>query len=244
MQPVYCPACGNQNASDANVCTSCTLALSGGQPIRPQPSAPMWKDIYGHYRGTIIFGAIIGLAYVIAILSRVDDTRQRVSAREGARPTRPAPPAPPAIAPPGPPAPPSNPNTEALGLRMSQWEEIHGASERVESGSFHHYESGRFVVRFTDSKATHVEKVWGDRNAIPFEQARDEVKQLMPKDAKQIRSYVSRAGRKVDLYSSEYLREQFPNERWPGGRPGNFIVIYRENGKSVTSILLANGNNP
>ena len=256
MQPIYCPACGQQNAFDAKFCNSCALSITSGQPVMSQPAARTWKDIFEQYRGIILFVAFIGSAFMFALLFPGDNRRPRASARERARPTRPAPPVPPAPpAPPAPPVPPAPPaisppvppsllGSEALGVSREEWEQSHGDSERVDAGDFHHYENGEFIVRFTNSKVSSVEKVWSDDDAVSLEEAKEEAEGLIPEDAKFERSFTGKGGQRVDIYSSELLKQQFLNEKMTGGKPGNFIVIYKGKGDSISSILLAYGTNP
>jgi hypothetical protein len=129
-------------------------------------------------------------------------------------------------------------------LTQAVWEERHGRPVRTDGG-FIQYEGGALVVMFREGRANYVERVWGDRNAVPLADAQAAGRALAPADAQLTRTYTSRNDRQVDLYRSTALKDALPNNPWIGGEPGDFIVIYRQlpTGR-VTSIVVATGNNP
>lgn len=140
-----------------------------------------------------------------------------------------------------------------LGLSVAEWEELHGVG-RKDTIDWLQYESGAYVVGPTDTNLNHIERVWGDQNAVTFDAARAEGKRLAPSDATLVRSYTSKSGSAVDLYLSNALIPRFPPETsplgpnfpwWTNGSPGNFVIVYRPGTSGrVTSIVVALGDIP
>ncbi|QDV38864.1 hypothetical protein ElP_68230 [Tautonia plasticadhaerens] len=141
-------------------------------------------------------------------------------------------------------------------MSRADWERTHGALEQEVAGFFH-YEDESYAVMYLDGNVRHVERTWGDAGAVTPTKARSAAKSLIPRDAKLVRSYRSQTGRPVELYTSASLKERFraaetpegePESPWIGGKPGDFIVIYRvyrfRSGDRVTSIVASIGNNP
>lgn len=85
-----------------------------------------------------------------------------------------------------------------------------------------------------DRRATLIDRNWGTA-VVPMEQARAEGARLGPSDAQLVRTFVSdqtgNRGKTVDLYYSEWLKGQFPAEKWQFHRvePGTFAVVYSLN---------------
>ena len=136
-----------------------------------------------------------------------------------------------------------------LGLDQMEWEREHGKGnpDNASSPMFYGYEDGKFQVQFSKVRAgnvEYIERVWGDRNAVPIEEARKESKQVIPADAKFVKSYTSRSGSTVDLYASESLKTRFSDEDWTGGKPGDFIILYRNQTGKTTTFIISTGNNP
>lgn len=136
-----------------------------------------------------------------------------------------------------------------LGLDRADWERSHGsgAPDNPSSPMVFGYEGGKFQVQFSSVRSgnvEYVERVWGDRNAVPIEEAREESKQFIPADAKFVKIYTSRSGSTVDLYKSESLRGRFSNDDWTGGKPGDFIILYRNQTGRTTTFIIGTGNNP
>lgn len=132
-----------------------------------------------------------------------------------------------------------------LGLERITWESQHGSP--ITGGEpFLRYENDKFAVMFSQSgKAAHIERTYGDRNAVAFGDAQADSKKLMPSDAKLIRTYTSPgSGNLVDLYRSQSLKDRFPAESFIGGKPGELVAIYRNQTGVVTSFIVAIGNNP
>jgi hypothetical protein len=130
-----------------------------------------------------------------------------------------------------------------LGLARSDWEHLHGRP--VKEDEFVHYESGSLVVAFMEDNVWHLERVWGDLAAVSLETAQDVSQRFIPTDAHFVQRYTARGERPVDLYLSETLRSRFSADRWMGGSPGNFIVLYRTRTDGfVTSLVIGIGNNP
>lgn len=136
-----------------------------------------------------------------------------------------------------------------LGLDQTEWERGHGTGkpDNASSPMFYGYEDGKFQVQFSKVRSgnvEYIERVWGDRNAVPIEEARQESKQFIPADAKFVKSYTSRSGSTVDLYASESLKGRFTDEDWTGGKPGDFIILYRNQTGKTTTFIISTGNNP
>jgi hypothetical protein len=161
-----------------------------------------------------------------------------------------------AVQPIGPPQPSAaNPSTYAsggLGLSRTDWERAHG-SPTQNIGGMINYEGNKYTVTFADDNASYIEYTWGDRNAVTLDDARLQAKLLVPSDAKLVRAYTPREGRTADLYMSESLKSRFrpidmPSGKslspWIGGKPGNFLILYRLPNNHVTSLVIALGNNP
>lgn len=85
---------------------------------------------------------------------------------------------------------------------------------------------------------------------VSYEEAAAESKTVMPTDAVFQQHYVSEADLVVDVYSSEWLKGQFPDpDDWINAEPGTFIVIYGAYNpalgvEEVTRWVMATGNNP
>jgi hypothetical protein len=136
-----------------------------------------------------------------------------------------------------------------LGLDRADWERARGEGKPDNQGrpTFFGYEGGKFQVQFSGVRTgnvEYVERVWGDRNAVPIEEARKESKQFIPADAKFVRTYTSNSGSTVDLYKSESLKGRFAADDWTGGKPGDFIVLYRNQTGRTTTFIISTGNNP
>jgi hypothetical protein len=154
------------------------------------------------------------------------------------------------------PAPEVNPSyaSSGIGLARADWERLHGNPGRDTGGGFIEYEGGRYLVRFADGNVAYIERIWGDRGAVPLDVARRESKNVIPADSKLDRTYTAKNGGMVDLYMSASLKPRFSDipsprggatlSKWIGGKPGNFIVLYRQNGGQVTSFVIDIGNNP
>lgn len=136
-----------------------------------------------------------------------------------------------------------------LGLDRADWERSHGSGTPDNPGSpmLFGYEGGKFQVQFSSVRSgnvEYVERVWGDRNAVPIEEVRAESKQFIPADAKFVRTYTSRSGSTVDLYRSESLKGRFSDDDWTGGKPGDFTILYRNQTGRTTTFIIGTGNNP
>ncbi|MCA1633222.1 MAG: hypothetical protein LC785_06020 [Acidobacteria bacterium] len=136
-----------------------------------------------------------------------------------------------------------------LGLDRAEWERSHGNGTPDNPGSpmMFGYEGGKFQVQFSSVRSgnvEYIERVWGDRNAVPIEEAREESKQFIPADAKFVKTYTSRSGSTVDQYRSESLKGRFSDDDWTGGKPGDFIILYRNQTGRTTTFIIGTGNNP
>lgn len=112
---------------------------------------------------------------------------------------------------------------------------------------FFEYENSKFYVAFSSMQpgnVWYIERVWGDDNAVSLEAARRESKNFIPADAQFVRTYTSQGGSTVDLYTSESLKGQFPASDFIGGKPGDFIILYRNQTGRTTTSIIAVGDNP
>ena len=132
-----------------------------------------------------------------------------------------------------------------LGLSRTEWENLHGNAAGQDSGFVSYNDDrGRFVINFMNIAAGYIKRVYTDHAGIRLEEARNEVRTLIPDDAMLIRTYYVGA-RPVDLYSSVSLKTVFPSDDyWVNGEPGQFIVLYFSDHDVVDSFVLGLGNNP
>jgi hypothetical protein len=136
-----------------------------------------------------------------------------------------------------------------LGLAQADWERLHGSGrpDNASSPMFFEYENGKFQVQFSEIRSgnvEYIERVWGDRNAVPLEDARRDSKNFIPADAKFVRTYTSRSESTIDLYTSESLKARFSASDFIGGKPGDFIILYRNQTGRTTTFIISVGNNP
>lgn len=136
-----------------------------------------------------------------------------------------------------------------LGLAQTDWERLHGSGrpDNASSPMFFQYEGGKLQVQFSEMSSRNVgyiERVWGDRDAVPIEEARRESKNFIPSDAKFVRTFTSRSGNTVDLYTSQSLKDRFAASNFIGGKPGDFIILYRNQTGRTTTFIVSVGNNP
>lgn len=136
-----------------------------------------------------------------------------------------------------------------LGLERAAWESSQGIGKPdVATGSMYYiYGDGKFYVQFyplESGNVGNIERTGEDSIAIPLEDARKESKTFIPADAKFARTYTASSGSTVDLYKSESLKSRFPNSQFNEGKPGDFIIIYRNQTGKTTSFIVAIGNNP
>jgi hypothetical protein len=137
-----------------------------------------------------------------------------------------------------------------LGLFRDEWEGHHGRGRGP--GPLFGYGGGKLGAAFANDLLWYLERSWGAAEMVPVEAARDESRAYIPGDAELIRTYQTRVGRRVDLYTSSSLRERFrlaaehgePIDPWLGAEPGTFIVYYHERGDRVTALVMSTGNNP
>ncbi len=130
-----------------------------------------------------------------------------------------------------------------LGLDRAAWESSHG-NALADGTSFFRYENDKFAVMFSAGNANHIERAYGDRNAVPIADARTESKLFIPADAKFVRTYTSRSDSTVELYTSESLKSRFSESNFIGGKAGDFIVLYRNQTGKVMTFIATIGNNP
>jgi hypothetical protein len=140
-------------------------------------------------------------------------------------------------------------NSGGLGLDRATWDSSQGIGKPdVATGSMYYiYGDSKFYVQFyplESGNVGNIERTGGDSKAIPLEDARKESKNFIPADAKFVRTYMASSGSTVDLYKSESLKSRFPDSQFYKGKPGDFIIIYRNQTGKTTSFIVATGNNP
>lgn len=144
------------------------------------------------------------------------------------------------------PAPAATPyKSSVLGATKASWESRHGSGQPSEVEGFIKYK-GDVEVIFMDGKAWHIERAWGDDDAVSIADARKEYKKYIPADARFGKTYTSRSGNTVDLYNSKSLRSRFPSSYFTNsnGKPGDFIVIFHNQTGYTTRFVIGIGNNP
>jgi hypothetical protein len=137
-----------------------------------------------------------------------------------------------------------------LGLFRDEWEARHGRGRGA--GPFFGYGGGKLGAAFANDLIWYLERSWGAAETVAVEAAREESRAYIPADARLVRLYQTRLGRRVDLYASASLAERFrlaaehgePIDPWRDAEPGTFIVYYHERGERVTGMVLSTGNNP
>lgn len=147
-----------------------------------------------------------------------------------------------------------------LGLTGAEWKELWGKPDAEVSGKYWKFEYKRFgitirLIYFED-----------DQHVIGFDVApvaplgadrmggfTASIETFFPADAVQIDQYARPAGPgTVVVYNSPWLAERFLaiddpviDDWFPGGNPGDFIVIYQENSSGlVEGVVTGLGNNP
>ncbi len=121
-----------------------------------------------------------------------------------------------------------------LGLDKASWEVLHG---KADTGGLT-YDNKKYFVLFSEGKTFNLSRQYG-KNAVGRELMKAEAMTLMPKDASFVRAYNAPNGA-VELYYSESLKKQIGSGGiWTGGKPGDFIVLYK-----VSEFILATGNAP
>lgn len=133
-------------------------------------------------------------------------------------------------------------NSGGLGQSRAEWELMHGAPTSVPDGDT--YEQQLFSASYLDGRLNHIEYYFPTPTTLAA--ARIKSKRLIPSDAELVKTYTTTdTNRLIDLYHSPSLAERFTTvDLWIGGKPGDFIVLYRQNYAQVTSIVLGLGNNP
>ena len=134
-----------------------------------------------------------------------------------------------------------------LGLSREEWERRHGPARRVVADRASYGEF--YIAGFADGRVNYLERfcTGGDPCRLPRAEARALVLPLLPADAVAVRSYATSTRLGVDLYRSDALAVVFPPERFAGGQPGEFTVLfvaYASAPDLVLSVQVKLGNTP
>ena len=136
-----------------------------------------------------------------------------------------------------------------LGLTEAQFSELYGTPQEDLMGNAYAVENGRVVARENYGDPVGAIDRYYD-TGVSYEEAVADSKTLMPTDAVYREQYVNEADLVVDVYSSEWLKAQFPDpDEWINAEPGTFIVTYGAYNPAlgvdqVTHWVMATGNNP
>jgi hypothetical protein len=135
-------------------------------------------------------------------------------------------------------------------LTREAWERLHGPGTETVYGV--EYEDGRYYVNFVSGRVWNIVMEWYEEDDVNLEEARGEGDQLLPADSQFVETYSPEDDPElaVDLYYSESLRDRFgpgddaPDDLWPGGGPGDFIVWYEVIDQVVYLMVIDTGNSP
>jgi hypothetical protein len=133
--------------------------------------------------------------------------------------------------------------TGGFGMPRSDWEILHILGKE-ENSITANYDNEKFWVQFYDENVWHLVCHPLDGGSVTLEEARRISKQYIPKDARFVKTYTSRSGTTVDLYNSKFLIPRFKDSSWPGGKPGDFVVLLKNQTGSVNTFIIGIGNNP
>lgn len=103
-----------------------------------------------------------------------------------------------------------------------------------------------YDVMFWDTKVWNISIQWDEAEALSLADVRAHINALLPLDSQFVESYgpPGRPETVVDLFYSKSLIDRFPDDSWPEGEPGNFIVLYHVYDGIVTMTIIATGNFP
>ena len=131
-----------------------------------------------------------------------------------------------------------------LGLSQREWEAEHGEGE---GNGLLSYEDGTFLVLYWSDDIWNL--TWYLPQPVSLGDAGFLSTTLIPDDAVFVESSRAPSGKPMDVYTSASLADRYdPSDGfdpWGDAPPGTFIVLYNlEDNGTVTSILIAAGNNP
>ncbi len=115
-------------------------------------------------------------------------------------------------------------------MSRDDWEADHGPGDSGQS--LVTYEGGAYSVAFEDDVVMFLELGWEDQGNVAFDEAEDEVEDLLPSDAELVETYVApaTAGGPISLqiqrYESNALEDLLAGGT--GDRTGGILVIYQE----------------
>ena len=127
-------------------------------------------------------------------------------------------------------------------MSRADWESK--AGQPIGNESFFVIYANGYHIALAGDRLEDIELRW--KPSVSMGDARAISKSLMPRDAVFVKSYFNNGhtDETVDVYSSKSLAKRFESQWWFDAAPGTFIVIYNESQGSVTSIIVATGNNP
>lgn len=138
--------------------------------------------------------------------------------------------------------------SRGLGMTEEQFGDLYGNPQEDMMGNAHAVGNGIIVAyEAFGSPVSTVERIFD--TGVSFDDARAESTKFRPTDAVYMETFVSDGGVTVDMYSSEWLKEQFPNvDLWVNTEPGVFTVGYSGYNPAagineVTRWVMATGNN-
>lgn len=134
--------------------------------------------------------------------------------------------------------------SSGIGLDRVIWEKTQGASVETDAG--YSYKDGAFLVEFEDDAIWYLKRMWGDKDALPIEEARDFATRFIPDDSDLVEFGELEGTTVIDWYHSEWLKEQFVSSEniWADSAPGDFTITYTvEDGRAV-SFVITPGNSP
>jgi len=144
--------------------------------------------------------------------------------------------------------------SQGIGLDLATWEQEHGEPEG-ESGGLIEYNGGAFhLVPHKNTNIWYLERIWGDNDALPLDEARAIASRYIPEDATLLET-TSDQSSTIDIYHSEWLIGRYPETMaWSGGflsdttasdangNPGDFMVHYQSNHEDrIVSFFITTG---
>lgn len=128
--------------------------------------------------------------------------------------------------------------SSGIGLDRTFWEETQGTPELTDAG--YSYKDGAFLVEFKEDAIWYLKRVWGDKDALPIDEARDFAIRFIPDDSDLVEAGELDGTMLIDWYHSEWLKKQFVSSEdiWGNSAPGDFTITYTvEDGRAVSFVI-------